>query len=201
MALFSCLSPAFAPVSECMLKLECSAGVPPAFSFFHFSVLHSHDEKRICVADTSPSLPPPSSTAPLLFHANLTYKFCPSVTNEGIVELWPNSFLAVSSGCMFFSRPVSFSPFLIVLVFRSFSLQALRFLSGRTWISCDIIFLFFCVSEQRHVVLLRAQLLCLCNPVGKRGTRTERPSPQLQLSAPEHRWKSFCIIQLELTYA
>lgn len=120
--------------------------------------------------------------------------------------IWPTNFVQVwqtrallNSGqtassvsplpaCYFVSMPVSFSPVLIVLMFLPFSLQALRFLSG-----LDLLwhyFFIFCVSEQRHLVLLRAQLLCLYNPVGKRGTRTERPSPLLQLSAPGHGWKS-----------
>lgn len=40
------------------------------------------------------------------------------------------------------------------------------------------------MSKQRHLVLLRAQLLCLCNPVGKRGMETQQPLPLLQLSTP-----------------
>lgn len=46
---------------------------------------------------------------------------------------------------------------------------------------------FLPVSKQKHLALLRAQLLCLSNPVGKRGTGTERPSALLQLCGLGHR--------------
>lgn len=50
------------------------------------------------------SLLPPATSLPL--HANLTYKFCPSVTNERVVELQPSSFLSVSSCCVWLCPPV-----------------------------------------------------------------------------------------------
>lgn len=105
---------AFAPVSvAARVYTEKWNALPerllPSF-FFHSpvlffpTVLHSHvwgclsnEEQPICLACTSLSLPPPSLAASLPFHANLTYKFCPSVTNESVVELRPNSFLSVSS--------------------------------------------------------------------------------------------------------
>lgn len=134
--------------------------------------------------------PPPSLAASLLFHANLTYKFCPSVTNESIVELWPNSFLCVSplASCDSVSLPVSSSSYSlhISLSFSSASLTQILCRKDK-----DLpwhLFFFFPESKQR-VWFCSGPSCCVCvTHLEKCRTGTERPSSLLlQLSTSGQR--------------